>query len=393
MKNTNIKIIVTTVLFTIAINVPVYSSLPYDYYTAECPTPLVRIWEPCAWQTIAYLGDVEVASVALFMMQRISGDNNQGPSGLGYQYDCYQDFALDTDFEGCTRSNWDNMANDTGIFVITGHGRKEGILGVTNTNETLLENWAGAELNNGMKTDDWAEAGGDICLIESATLGNWQSELLSNNALVLFMHCHGANYSTRGILPPLYYCYGKIGFGYEQAATISNTYHDTIELFDHMNGSEGYGYYREADLAYNNGSFNSIFKNKKSSSFSGLTLCPSVLDVVINPDCGDSFSLWDQTSGAGNEGNGFIQFDSHCITNTTPVQGLLVSQVTSGSLSIFDIEWEGDYKIIFKYSGSNNFHSILSVPAYCLLAAGGHQMLDGDWQAPNGDDFYVSFDY
>ena len=94
----------------------------------------------------------------------------------------------------------------------------------------------------------------------------------------------------------------------------------------------------------------------------------------------------------------YVEFDSHCYYSIIDPSDAL-TYTTTGTVEIDDIQWyDGDYKIMFTYSGTYPYTVNMTVNSDYIWGIEGYQNLDGgnsttNGVTPNGDDYDFSFSF
>ncbi|HUT29587.1 MAG TPA: hypothetical protein VMX13_07340 [Sedimentisphaerales bacterium] len=368
------------------VSVPVQADVAYSPKYDELVT-----WEPFAWMLSTSPGNT--------IEDGISGAKDQGYTVITR---CQDDGpGADSDFEDCTRSEWDSLPDGVGILHIHGHGNSTLIDVCTNIHQDeILDSttpyWASwtdpdgdGTADSGMGViDHFSDWGCYVGYVTGTWLGsNFQTTLSDNHAIVHIECCH----SSDGASSLLAKCHGRTGFGYTENVNASDAAFNLALLFDLMNGTEPIedpGTERKAGNAFTYGE-DDWRDGFGMRGYNDTTLCPSV--VAWDPD--------DGTGGSG--GTGFVEFDTHC-DNTVDPNDILSANVTSGSLNIGRFRWAVensvtlDYKLKFKWCEGDDYQVKITVDASHLAAKDGEQELDGGNSdeygvAPNLDDFTFEF--
>ncbi|MCF7954652.1 MAG: hypothetical protein K9M75_02505 [Phycisphaerae bacterium] len=367
MSKKVVKTIVVLLLFGFLFNL-----LAFGVDDVETPVisggEIGKFWEPFNYE----FGDYNANN----LIEKLQVENSE------WTVTRYLDDTDDDEIGDCTRENCDSLASDSGITFIFTHGSTDGV----GTTRLVL-----AECSDSDTIDDWRGSTSSLTRLslppESPTEykvladtdyceGNWKTLHDDNKSFVLIIACGASNFMDS--------VGGSTQIGYTEPFGVASALNDVADVFKRMNGDEGSGEFRIASEAISDANSLSLFSEYFTYSGGNITLAPAPLyEDPVSPT----------GAGAGGSGSGYVEFDTKMDT-TIDAEEALTWVCNSGDAEISDIEWDGDFKIIFDYQN-------LSCPApyeiemtaneaKCTSCSGGIR-LNGDRIDGNEDDYVWIF--
>lgn len=353
----------------------VFNSIAFG--TSETPLyPNAVIWEPFCWQFGDGTGDL--------LISYLDYENDEWTA---YRY---QDTVENDDSVGdCTRYWADRMGWESGVTLIITHcfAASELVLVATNDHD-IMEDWEDDDDNLYVSSEPYTylnvplydvSAHEEYC---TATHNghNWKDEHDEAKSIVWLGICYGyTNFSSA--------VGGRTVFSYDSLNTMYD-HANIFEIITRMVGFQGAyqddGEFREAFDAYN--ASTNLLGDLCCAPHNGSTLAPApIFSDPVSPIGAD----------AGASGTGYIEFDTMMSTSVNANQAL-IWQVEEGTACVYDIEWDGDNRITFSYSGEPGYEiKMTAVASFCFAAncnyGDGYCQLNGDRIDGNTDDFVWYF--
>jgi hypothetical protein len=320
-------------------------------------------WEPCGWLGNGGQGTATAETVL----------DNVVSQGWDNVMARYQDVTGgDDSVSNCTLANFKGMRLG-GLVEVSTHGWTGYVCAVYVTSYSAATNWISGESNM-------------VAVISSAVTNppmyyvrvytkwfedNWKLNLDANDAIIMFMTCHGAGGGTSSLVNR---AGGRVRFGYEDSPEHIYMRSNNNKLFGRMNGSQDSGNNRCTGEAYDTGTGYDNDLDMFGSDWT--TLCPA--PVAVFP-----------ASSPGNrKGWGCIIFDTYMDDSYAATQA--VTKI-SGSCSVSNFRWvdngSGKFCLGFDFDNTGGGGATMRAHAfYCVNSCTLGRQLDGNRVQENGDD-------
>lgn len=335
-----------------------------------------RFWEPCEWDSI-YSGALppEPANAVFNAIKK------QGWGTLADRFTPFESHpVLGSMFGGNTLANFKKLGK-SGFLCIYTHGNAKFIAGIYAFDKKSIKDWIANEKY--IKNRKSKKHNLYFALVKPEWLVlNWSANLNKRKAITAWISCSAA--AKNGALPPdqssnMARAGGRVQFGYNATVDTGTAKDDFKKLLSRMNGTKGNAKKRVAKDAYDAGGFDNRFKMYGNGY---TTLCPSSLATFPSANPGER------------KGWGCIIFDTYMMGDYFPANQAVIK--TNGTCSVSDFRWVSNgYGMFcdgFEFDNENGGGATMKADADKCQADGiGNLRLDGDGEAPNGDDWPWSF--